>query len=76
MVSKMSASAVVTGGGPSSQLGAVVHGLARTLASFDRENFRHILKAAGLLTRDSRKRQRRQVGKGGKSRRAKQSPKR
>ena len=76
MVSKMSASAVVTGGGPSSQLGAVVHGLARTLASFDRENFRHILKAAGLLTRDSRKRQRRMIGMGGKSRRKRQSPKR
>lgn len=75
-LTKMSASAVVTGGGKMAQLDAVVHGISRALALLDREAHRTILKSADLLTRDSRKRQRRQVGTGGKARRAKQSPKR
>lgn len=66
----------VVGGGPSGQLQAVVHGLSRALALADREKFRSKLKKAGLLTRDSRERQRRMVGTGGKARRKKQSPKR
>lgn len=75
-LSKMSASVVVAGSGKMGQLDAVVHGLARALATLDREAFRSILKSAGLLTRDARTRQRRMVGTGGKARRAKQSPKR
>lgn len=75
-LTKMSASAVVAGGGKNAQLAAVVHGLARALALVDRDSYRSILKSAGLLTRDSRTRQRRQVGKGGKARAGKQSPKR
>lgn len=66
----------VVGGGKMGQLGALVHGLARALSKTSTEKFRAPLKKAGLLTRDSRKKQRRMVGKGGKSRRAKQSPKR
>lgn len=65
----------VVGGGQTGQLGAVVHGMARALAEIDEKN-RGILKKKGLLTRDARVRQRRNVGMGGKSRRAKQSPKR
>ena len=64
------------GGGKQGQLRAVVHGMARAFSKFDTEKFRKLLKDGGLLTRDSRKRQRRMVGMGGKSRRAKQSPKR
>jgi len=66
----------VAGGGKNGQLDAVVHAIAKALAQKDSEKFRLPLKKAGLLTRDSRVRQRRMVGTGGKSRRAKQSPKR
>ncbi len=66
----------VVGGGKRGQLGATVHGIARTLAKLDAEKLRSPLKKAGLLTRDSRVRERRKVGTGGKARRKKQSPKR
>jgi small subunit ribosomal protein S9 len=66
----------VRGGGPSSQLEAVVLGVARALSKANPEKFRAVLKKAGLLVRDARIRQRRMVGMGGKSRRQKQSPKR
>lgn len=66
----------VSGGGKEGQLHAVVHGLSRALANFDKENFRPILKKKGMLTRDARTRERRKVGTGGKARRKKQSPKR
>lgn len=66
----------VVGGGKEGQLDAVVHGIARTLNTLDREKYRISLKRAGLLTRDARKRERRKVGTGGKARRKKQSPKR
>lgn len=66
----------VKGSGKMGQLGAVVHGLARILAKLDIEKFKPILKTRGLLTRDSRTRERRKVGMGGKARRKKQSPKR
>lgn len=72
---KLSASVVVKGSGKKGQLGAVVHGLSRALVLFNPE-FRPTLKAAGLLTRDSRAKERRKAGKGGKARRSKQSPKR
>lgn len=63
------------GGGKSGQLGAVVHGISRALASLGQNN-RSLLKKAGFLTRDARVRERRKVGMGGKARRKKQSPKR
>lgn len=66
----------VTGGGHSGQLDAVIAGIANALNKADRPKHRPILKKKGLLTRDSRIRQRRKVGTGGKSRRKKQSPKR
>lgn len=66
----------VAGGGPAGQLDAVVAGLANALAKADSESFRPALKKQGFLTRDSRIRERRKVGTGGKARRAKQSPKR
>jgi small subunit ribosomal protein S9 len=66
----------VLGGGVRGQLEATVHGLSKALAKAKVDEFRKPLKTAGLLTRDSRIRQRRMVGTGGKARRAKQSPKR
>lgn len=63
------------GGGQSSQLGAVVHAIARALSLISPEH-RGLLKKEGLLTRDARVRERRKVGMGGKARRKKQSPKR
>lgn len=65
----------IVGGGMSGQLDAAIHGLSRALAGIDPKN-RALLKKRGFLTRDSRVRQRRKVGMGGKSRRKKQSPKR
>ncbi len=66
----------VAGGGKKGQLDAVIHGIAKALAKVDKESLRFSLKKAGLLTRDSRIRERRKVGTGGKARREKQSPKR
>jgi len=72
---KLSFTAKVEGSGKASQLGAVVHGIARALSKMD-EGYKAILKKAGLLTRDARMKESRKVGKGGKARRTKQSPKR
>ena len=66
----------IVGGGKNGQLGAAVHGIARTLVKANKDKFRPPLKEAGLLTRDARVRERRKVGTGGKARRKKQSPKR
>jgi small subunit ribosomal protein S9 len=66
----------VVGGGPAGQLQAVVAGISNALNDLDPEKHRAVLKKKGLLTRDSRIRERRTVGMGGKSRRKKQSPKR
>ena len=66
----------VVGGGPSGQLQAVIVGIANALSRLDEAKYRPTLKKKGFLTRDSRVRERRVVGMGGKSRRKKQSPKR
>ena len=66
----------VAGGGKNGQLDAVILGISRALALAEKEKFRPPLKKAGLLARDSRIRERRKVGMGGKARRKKQSPKR
>lgn len=66
----------VRGSGKQSQLGAVVHGLARALDKANKELYHPALKKNKLLTRDPRARERRKPGLGGKARRHKQSPKR
>lgn len=73
---RFAVSAIVRGGGKNGQIDAIVHGLARAIEKTDKDTMRPLLKKAGLLTRDSRTRQRRHVGTGGKARRVKQSPKR
>lgn len=52
----------IAGSGISAQAEAIRHGLARSLASQD-EGFKKVLKAAGLLTRDARKVERKKPGK-------------
>jgi small subunit ribosomal protein S9 len=69
-------SAKVSGGGKEGQLGALILGLSRVLVKIAPDKNRVTLRKLNLLTRDSRIRQRRMVGMGGKSRRKKQSPKR
>lgn len=66
----------VVGGGVSSQLDAVIHGVARALDKQDSDAYHEMLKDGGYLTRDARVRERRKVGMGGKARRKRQSPKR
>jgi len=66
----------VAGGGESGQLDAMIHGVARALDKHDTDMYHDLLKQGGFLTRDSRVRERRKVGMGGKARRKRQSPKR
>jgi small subunit ribosomal protein S9 len=54
----------VAGGGPNGQADAMRHGLARALIQFD-ANLRPSLKAEGMLTRDSRMRERKKYGQPG-----------
>ncbi len=75
MVGKFSATVLVKGGGTSSQLDAVVHGLSRAIAKADATT-RTLLKKEGLLTRDARVRERRKYGLAQGARAKKQSPKR
>ena len=54
----------VQGGGPTGQAGAVRHGIARALLEAD-INLRPTLKSEGLLTRDSREKERKKYGQPG-----------
>ncbi|MBI4036971.1 30S ribosomal protein S9 [Candidatus Daviesbacteria bacterium] len=72
---KFTATVKVVGGGSASQLGAIIHGLARSLSQISPE-YRSALKPAGLLTRDPRVKERRKYGLAHKARAKKQSPKR
>lgn len=51
----------VTGGGVSGQAGAIRHGVARALLQAN-EEYRGVLKKAGLLTRDPRMKERKKYG--------------
>ena len=55
------ASIKVDGGGVAGQAGAVSHGIARALLAAD-PGLRELLKRAGLLTRDSREKERKKYG--------------
>ncbi|PKM91439.1 30S ribosomal protein S9 [Candidatus Falkowbacteria bacterium HGW-Falkowbacteria-1] len=54
-------SVIVRGGGSSSQIEAIRHGIARTLLKYDPE-LKTILKTNGYLTRDPRKKERKKPG--------------
>ena len=58
---KYNAVVKVAGGGISGQSGAISHGIARALVRVD-ENLRPTLRHNGLLTRDSRVKERKKVG--------------
>jgi small subunit ribosomal protein S9 len=61
LADKLDVSVLVNGGGITGQSSAVSHGLARALLKMD-ENFRPDLRKAGLLTRDSRIKERKKPG--------------
>ena len=66
----------ILGGGVNGQLEALILAVSRALLKVSPEKFKPQLRKLNLLSRDSRVRQRRMVGTGGKARREKQSPKR
>jgi small subunit ribosomal protein S9 len=59
--SKYDIVATVKGGGKSAQVDALVHGISKALQDMDPE-MRTTLKKAGLLTRDSRSKERKKYG--------------
>ena len=61
LMEKYDVEATVHGGGFAGQAGAVAHGIAKALSTVDLET-RGLLKRAGLLTRDSRVKERRKYG--------------
>ncbi len=61
---KFDATVTVLGGGPSGQAGAVRHGISRALVEYNGE-LRGRLKAAGFMTRDPRKKERKKYGQKG-----------
>ena len=63
-VDKYDVKATVKGGGKSAQVDALVHGISRALQERDPE-MRESLKKAGLLTRDSRAKERKKYGQRG-----------
>jgi len=73
---KYTATVMISGGGVKGQIGAFVHAVSRALAEIDPEKFRPILKKHQFLTRDPRMKETRKVGRGGRARFQKQSPKR
>ena len=75
-LNKYFATVIVRGSGKEAQLGAMVHGLARALDKESKELYHPALKKHDLLTRDSRRRERRKPGQMGRARKKKQSPKR
>jgi len=64
LADKYDVKAFVAGGGHSAQAEAVRHGVARALIAEDAER-RRALKKAGMLTRDSRKKERKKPGQPG-----------
>lgn len=61
LIEKYDVIATVKGGGYSAQAGAVAHGISKALATIDLDT-RTALKKGGLLTRDSRVKERRKYG--------------
>jgi len=64
MTEKFDVHAIITGGGPASQAGALRHGISRALCEFNLE-LRKRLKKAGFLTRDARIKERKKYGQKG-----------
>ena len=67
-VGKFDIYANLDGGGVAGQAGALRHGIARALMAYD-ETLRPALKAAGMVTRDARVKERKKSGQPGARRR-------
>ena len=65
---KFDITARIDGGGIAGQAGALRHGIARALVTYD-EELRPALKAAGMMTRDARVKERKKSGQPGARRR-------
>ena len=65
---KVNVRANILGGGKAGQAGALRHGIARALLVLD-ENVKQVLKDNGMLTRDSREKERKKPGQPGARRR-------
>lgn len=63
-VDKFDLSVRLDGGGMSGQAGALRHGIARALVAYD-ESYRAVLKSNGMMTRDSRVKERKKPGQPG-----------
>jgi small subunit ribosomal protein S9 len=63
-VDQFDVTATVHGGGHSAQAEAMRHGISRALCALDPEK-RSVLKRAGFLTRDARKKERKKYGQPG-----------
>ena len=63
-IDQFDVSATCHGGGKSAQADAMRHGIARALVTLDPER-RSVLKRAGFLTRDARKKERKKYGQAG-----------
>lgn len=61
MLDRLDLRITVTGGGTTGQAGAIRHGIARALVSYD-ETYRAPLRQAGFLTRDAREVERKKIG--------------
>lgn len=64
MTGRFSIDALVSGGGPTGQAGALRHGISRALLKIDGE-LRPRLKKEGFLTRDPREKERKKYGQKG-----------
>jgi small subunit ribosomal protein S9 len=62
---KFDVKANITGGGKSAQMQALVHGIAKALVQYN-SSFQSSLKAAGFLSRDPRKKERKKYGQPGR----------
>ncbi len=63
-VGQFDISVTVQGGGIKGQAGAIRHGITRALLTI-KDEFREVLKKAGLITRDSRVKERKKYGQKG-----------
>ena len=63
-VDKFDLNVRLDGGGMSGQAGALRHGIARALVAYD-EALRPVLKSNGMMTRDSRGKERKKAGQPG-----------
>jgi len=61
LLDRVDVQATVVGGGNTGQAGAIRHGIARALVSYN-EELRSPLRRAGFLTRDAREVERKKVG--------------